>query len=106
MLKWDERGAPGPAKRRGAGTDSRYKRKHHVGFETAILVFDDPSHISRFDRETGGELRWHTIGMAKGIQVLLIVHTTVESGDEEEIVRIISARKATPQERRIYSQGD
>jgi uncharacterized DUF497 family protein len=39
--------------------------------------------------------------------VLLVVHTSPEFGDEkEENVRIISARKATPQERHVYAQGD
>jgi uncharacterized protein len=71
------------------------------------LVFEDPWHISHLDREVEGELRWQTIGMVKGIQMLLVVHTSSESEDEEEeSIRIISARKATPQERRIYAQGD
>jgi len=83
------------------------RRKHRVSFETAALVFEDPCHISHLDREVEGELRWQTIGMVKGIQMLLVVHTSSESEDEEEdSIRIISARKATPQERRIYAQGD
>ncbi len=80
------------------------RRKHRVSFETAVLVFDDPGHISHLDREVEGELRWQTIGMVEGIQVLLVVHTSPESdNEEEEIIRIISARKATPQERRVYA---
>jgi uncharacterized protein len=90
---WDER------------KDRINQRKHGVSFETAALAFDDPHHISRLDREVDGELRWQTIGMVKGIQVLLIAHTVTESGDEE-VVHIISARKATPRERRIYAQGN
>ncbi len=84
------------------------RRKHRVSFETAALVFDDPCHISHLDREVEGELRWQTIGMVKGIHVLLVVHTNPESDNEneEENVRIISARKATPQERRVYAHGD
>ncbi|HZL66374.1 MAG TPA: BrnT family toxin [Candidatus Limnocylindrales bacterium] len=83
------------------------RRKHRVSFETAALVFDDPCHISHLDREVEGELRWQTIGMVKGIHVLLVVHTSLESDDEEgENVRIISARKATPQERWVYAQGE
>lgn len=77
--------------------------KHGLGFETAILVFDDPFHISVVDRELDGELRWQTIGMVRGIQILLVAHTVLES-DGEELVRIISARKATRQERRLYAQ--
>jgi uncharacterized DUF497 family protein len=83
------------------------RRKHHVSFETAALVFDDPCHISHLDREVEGELRWQTIGMVKGTHVLLVAHTSPESDDEEEEnIRIISARKATPQERRVYVQGE
>ncbi len=56
-----------------------------------------------------GESRWQTIGMVEGLHVLLVVHTTPESDDEddeeEQSIRIISARKATPQERRIYAHG-
>ncbi len=81
------------------------RRKHRVSFETAALVFEDPCHISHPGREVEGELRWQTIGMAGGLHVLLVIHTISESGDEEETIRIISARKATPQERRIYAQG-
>ncbi len=79
------------------------QRKHGISFETAILVFDDPYQISTQEREVEGELRWQTIGMVKGIQMLLVAHTVSESGDEE-LIRIISARKATPQERSIYAQ--
>ncbi len=83
------------------------RRKHRVSFETAALVFDDPCHISHLDREVEGELRWQTIGMVNGIHVLRVVHTSPKSGDEEEEnIRIISARKATPQERRVYAHGE
>lgn len=78
------------------------KRKHRVRFETAILVFDDPYHLTRQDREVDGEQRWQTIGIVSGIQVLLVAHTVDE---DEDIVRILSARKATC-ERSSYAQGN
>ena len=81
------------------------QRKHRVSFETAVLVFDDPRHTSHIEREVDGELRWQTIGMVNGIHVLLVVHTSPEFDNEEENIRIISARKATPQERWVYAQG-
>jgi uncharacterized protein len=74
------------------------QRKHNISFETA--AFDDPHHVSRLERKVDGELRWRTIGMVRGTPVPLVAHAVTESGDEE-IVHIISARKATPQERRI-----
>ena len=79
------------------------KQKHGVSFETAILVFDDPYHVTRQDREVGGEARWQTIGMVSGVHVLLVAHTVDE---DEELVRILSARKATRRERSIYAQGN
>lgn len=79
------------------------QRKHRISFETAILVFDDPFHLSTQDREVGNEVRWQTIGMVKGIQVVLVAHTVDE---DAAVVRILSARKATRRERNIYAQSD
>jgi hypothetical protein len=79
------------------------KRKHRISFETAILVFDDPFHVTTQDREVEGEVRWQTIGMVNGTHILLVAHTLDE---EQDSIRILSARKATRQERRIYAQGN
>ena len=51
------------------------RRKHGISFETAIPVFDDPFHVSRQDREPEGEARWQTIGMVRGVQILMVAHT-------------------------------
>ncbi len=67
-----------------------------------MLIFDDPLHISVPDRELEGETRWQTIGMVGGAHILLVAHTVDE---EAEVIRIISARKATRRERSIYEQG-
>ncbi len=81
--------------------------KHHVSFETAALVFDDPNILSvldqRFDYD---EERWISIGMAAGLVVLTVAHTARENDDGEEIIRIISARKATNAERERYFTAD
>jgi uncharacterized DUF497 family protein len=79
------------------------KRKHRVSFETARLVFNDPLHCSRLERIENGEERWQTLGMVKDVLVLLVAHTLTES-DGEQVIRIISARKADKTERRIYEQ--
>ncbi len=52
------------------------------------------------------EQRWRTIGMV-GTQVVMVVHTWPDFDTEtgEEIVRIISARKATRSEREAYEEG-
>jgi len=51
-----------------------------------------------------GEERWQTLGLVGGMVILLVAHTFYEENGEE-IVRIISARKATPGERRIYVEN-
>jgi uncharacterized DUF497 family protein len=79
-------------------------RKHGVLFETAALVFDDPDFMMYPDRDVEGEERWHTIGRVLGVLVLLVVHT-FEEEDEEEIVRIISAREVTAHEKRLYENS-
>jgi uncharacterized DUF497 family protein len=53
------------------------------------------------DREVDGEERWQTIGRIGDVLVVLVAHTITEDEDEW-IVRIISARRATARERRHY----
>ena len=77
------------------------KAKHGVSFELASFVFDDPHAMGLQDDCCETEERWLTIGLAKGVVILLVVHT-LEDQDNEEIIRIISARKATPREREAY----
>jgi uncharacterized DUF497 family protein len=77
--------------------------KHGVEFETARLVFNDPHFVTEQDREMDGEPRWQTIGIVEGTQILLVAHLTFES---EDAVHIISARRATPQERRRYAKNN
>jgi uncharacterized protein len=84
------------------------QQKHGISFETAVLVFEDIHQVSRPERTVDGETRWQTIGIVNGINVLLVAHTVSESSSDEEsdeeIIRIISARKATPRERRVYAE--
>jgi len=77
------------------------RRKHGVSFETAVRLFEDPHSISYPDRVVDGEERWHTIGCAGVIAILLAVHTSEEEHGQEKI-RIISARKASSGERSLY----
>jgi uncharacterized DUF497 family protein len=81
------------------------KRDHGLSFEAARYVFDDPLAVSRPDFHSDGD-RWQTIGLA-GPAVLFVVHTWPEPDQAtgESIGRIISARKATPHERRAYEEG-
>jgi uncharacterized DUF497 family protein len=75
-------------------------RKHGVSFEEAqtvffddaALLYDDPDH-------SNDEQRLLLVGPSAGLRVLVVVHCYRES---DEVIRIISARKATSRERRAY----
>ena len=50
---------------------------------------------------------WQTLGVVHGVTVLLVAHTIIEDdaeGEAVEVIRIISARRATPKERKRYEQ--
>lgn len=79
------------------------KKKHGVSFELAARIFADPNAFSHQDRFENGEYRWQTIGMVEGCLILLVAHT-VKSGLDGEVIRIISARKATKQEQKLYDK--
>jgi uncharacterized DUF497 family protein len=89
------------------GEKDRTNQQKHGGlsFESAARIFNDPHTVFRKDRIVTGEQRWHAIGWT-GAAVLLVVHVyrMEKEHDEEEIIRIISARRANQRERRIYIQ--
>ena len=86
--------------------NERNLEKHGLSFETASLVFDDPNALSIPDRIENGEERWQTIGMIENIVIVMVAHTIkLETESQEEIIRIISARKATRAERREYEEA-
>ena len=78
------------------------RRKHGVSFEEAETVFydecailiDDPDHSS-------GEDRFLLLGLSVNLRTLVVVHCYRKAGD---VVRIISARRATQKERDIYNR--
>ena len=78
-------------------------RKHRVSFETAMRAFADPFALVEQDRIEGGERRWQTLGLVEGWLLLLVAHT-VWDDDGAEVIRIISARRAEPKEKRRYEQ--
>jgi uncharacterized protein len=65
-------------------------------------VFADPFVAIVWDRVESGEQRWHALGVVEGFLLLLVAHAVLEEGDEAEVIHIISARKATRAERKIY----
>ena len=79
--------------------------KHNVSFETASRVFTDPFVLIDQDRIENGELRWQAWGIVDGSLFLLVAFVSMDEEDEDgpvEVIRIISARKAAPRERRHY----
>lgn len=76
------------------------KKKHGVDFEEAATVFRDPLLLVMPDLEhSEGEDRWIALGKSVSQVLLVVVHT-----EDEWTIRIISARKADPWERRQYEQ--
>jgi uncharacterized DUF497 family protein len=83
---------------------SRNLAKHRISFETASLVFQDLHVLIREDRVIEREERWKALGLIGGVVIVLVVHTYRERGGEE-VVRIVSARKAAAAERKAYEEA-
>ena len=79
-------------------------RKHGISFDEAqtafedenALLIDDPDHSSR------SEERFVLLGLSELLRILVVVHAYREGS---AVIRIISARKATPSERARYAGG-
>src|SRR5580700_6045749 len=78
--------------------------KHGIDFETAIHVFDDPHAFAEPDLGSFEEERWRTIGLVSGVLLLLVAHAVRDEGDDE-VIRIISARRTTAAERQKYERA-
>ncbi len=98
--EWDER------------KNRRNQRKHEgISFELGALVFEDDRCLIGADRiDKTGEQRWHALGAVRvepDIEaVLLVVHAYREDEHGEEIIRIISARRAEGHEIRRYQEQE
>ena len=76
-------------------------KKHGISFHEASTVFGDPLAITFNDHDhSAGEHRFLTFGFSKMGQLFVVVHT-----ERHRATRIISARRATRQERKIYENG-
>jgi uncharacterized DUF497 family protein len=79
---------------------TRNVEKHHVPFEEAATVFDDPIFITFVDDEHSiNEERYITIGMSSRGRLLMVAHA-----DRGNRTRIISARSATKKEEQFYAE--
>ncbi len=84
-----------------ARKDASNLRKHGVRFGEAVSIFADPNALTFFDVDhSETEDRNRTYGLSLNGLVLVVVHT--ERGDT---IRLISARKATRNEKSIYQEG-
>ena len=91
MFEWDAR---------KAGVN---RAKHGVSFEEAATVFGDPDALDGPDlRHSEEESRFLRLGRAATGRVLIVAYTVRRRGDGESI-RIISARRASRQERAAYA---
>ncbi len=77
-------------------------RKHGVSFEEAATVFRDTLSASAVDPDHSvGEVRYITFGVSAQGRLLVVAHT-----ERDDTIRIISARLATKEERKIYEEGE
>lgn len=71
-------------------------RKHGISFDVACCVFEDPQREETEDPGDYGEVRWIATGRVD-TEVLVVVYT-----ERLGVERIITARKAAPQEEKAY----
>jgi uncharacterized DUF497 family protein len=92
MFDWDARKA------------AANQRKHGVTFEEAASAFLDPDGLDGDDQaHSAAEARRLRLARSASGRVLVIAYTIRRQGDEE-ITRIISARRASRKERKSYAQ--
>ena len=76
-------------------------KRHRVGFHDAAGVLEDSLSTTFPDKaHSRDEARFVTIGVTRRGQLLVVAHT-----EREDVIRIISARRATRREREFYEQG-
>jgi uncharacterized DUF497 family protein len=71
-------------------------RKHGLDFLDAVTIFEGITVTVLDDRYDYGEIRYLSLGLLKG-HVILVVHT-----EQDDVIRIISVRKATKYEEARY----
>ena len=73
------------------------QQKHHISFEEATEIFQGVTFTFVSNKIDYSEIREVSIGTIQNVVVVAVIHT-----DRQGKIRIISARKATPKERRKY----
>jgi uncharacterized DUF497 family protein len=78
-------------------------RKHGIWFEEAQTIWADESSSEFFDPEHSDlEARFIRVGYSSVHRLLLVVFCERSDGD---VIRLISARRATKSERRQHEEG-
>jgi len=77
-------------------------RAHGVSFDEAGTTFFDTQAISYSDEahSAPGDERYINLGLSTSLRLLFVVHN-----EEDGVIRIISARPATPAERALYEEA-
>jgi uncharacterized DUF497 family protein len=78
-------------------------RKHGVSFDEAVTALYDPLALVQEDIDSIGENRWVLIGLNSCADLLTVVYTLRENKGKKEVIRLISARKATRKEVKYYA---
>jgi uncharacterized DUF497 family protein len=90
LFEWDE------------GKAKTNLKNHKVRFEEGATIFHDPFIATKLDPDhSEREQRYISIGLSTKNRLLVVSHT--ERGDK---TRLVSCRKATPTERRIYEESN
>lgn len=77
-------------------------KNHKVSFNEAATVFSDSLSVTVPDPDHSDEEdRLIIVGLSYHSRLLIVSHT-----EDEDVIRIISARELTPREREQYEQGD
>ena len=79
--------------------EERNLTKHGVAFHEARSVFRDLWAVTVLDPRTAEEHRFLTLGLSSQGRLLVVVYT-----ERDDRIRLISARPATPRERKTYSE--
>ncbi len=77
-------------------------KQHGVSFDEAVTSFYDPNAASWHDADHSqpGDERFINLGLSTSLRLLFVVHN-----EEDGVIRIISARPATPAERDLYEEA-
>ena len=79
------------------------QKKHGISFEEAQTVFFDENAIEYFDPDhSESEDRFLLLGLSSSLRIVVVSHCYRK---REFLIRIISARKATKKEQKVYTGG-